>query len=205
MEGLMPTFDVNGGNSNNDGWGNWGGALIGGAIGGAVGGAWNGNRWNNGGNCCCNNNAGQYVMDTLTTMRTDINSIGRDNLMQTAGVQSAMCQGFGGVNATVERTAMGQQLTAAQGFAGLNTAILTGSMQGQLAAKDAQLTALTTNKDAEIRGMQNTFESSPRKKTAAARPTRTSNARVAPRVKSSSPKAAPPARPLTARGRKPAP
>ena len=158
MEGLMPTFDVNGGNCNNDGWGNWGGALIGGAIGGAVGGAWNGNRWNNGGNCCCNNNAGQYVMDTLTTMRTDINSIGRDNLMQTAGVQSAMCQGFGGVNATVERTAMGQQLTAAQGFAGLNTAILTGSMQGQLAAKDAQLTALSTNKDAEIRGMQNTFE-----------------------------------------------
>ena len=31
-------------------------------------------------------------------------------------------------------------------------------MQGQLAAKDAQLTALATNKDAEIRGMQNTFE-----------------------------------------------
>ena len=33
MEGLQPTFDVNG-NNNGDGWGNWGGALIGGAIGG---------------------------------------------------------------------------------------------------------------------------------------------------------------------------
>ena len=142
MEGLTPTYDVNG---NGDGWGNWGGALIGGAIGAWAGSAWNGNRWNNGGNCC--NNGDQYVMDTLTTMRTDINSIGRDNLMQTAGVQSAMCQGFGGVNAAVERTALGQQITSAQGFAGLNTAILTGSMQGQLAAKDT-----------EIQGMRNAYE-----------------------------------------------
>lgn len=96
MSGLIPTFDVNGGNNCNGGWGNWGGALIGGAIGGAVGAGWNGNR-----NGCCNtgccNNGDQYVMDTLTTMRTDINSIGRDNLMQTAAVQSAICQGFGGV------------------------------------------------------------------------------------------------------------
>lgn len=55
MEGLMPTFDVNGGNNcNGDGWGNWGGALIGGAIGGAVGsGWWGGNRNNNGGGNCC--------------------------------------------------------------------------------------------------------------------------------------------------------
>lgn len=102
MSGLIPTFDVNGGNNCNGGWGNWGGALIGGAIGGAVGAGWNGNR-----NGCCNtgccNNGDQYVMDTLTTMRTDINSIGRDNLMQTAAVQSAICQGFGGVNSSVER------------------------------------------------------------------------------------------------------
>lgn len=77
-------------------------------------------------------------MDSLSGARSDINSIGRDNLMQTAGVQNALCQGFGGVNATVERTALGQQITATQGFSGLNTAILTSSMQGQLAAKDAQ-------------------------------------------------------------------
>lgn len=37
MEGLQPTFDISG---NNNGMGNWGGALIGGAIGGAVGSAW---------------------------------------------------------------------------------------------------------------------------------------------------------------------
>lgn len=49
MSGLIPTFDVNGGNNCNGGWGNWGGALIGGAIGGAVGAGWNGNR-----NGCCN-------------------------------------------------------------------------------------------------------------------------------------------------------
>ena len=159
MEGLMPTFDVNGGNNcNGDGWGNWGGALIGGAIGAWAGSAWGGNRWNNGGGCCGNGCGDQYIMDTLTTMRTDINSIGRDNLMQTAGVQSAMCQGFGGVNATVERTALGQQLTSAQGFSGLNTAILTGSMQGQLAAKDSAITALNASHANEIQGMRNTYE-----------------------------------------------
>lgn len=36
MEGLQPTIDIGG---NNNGMGNWGGALIGGAIGGAVGSA----------------------------------------------------------------------------------------------------------------------------------------------------------------------
>lgn len=35
MEGLQPTFDISG----NNGCGNWGGTLIGGAIGGAVGSA----------------------------------------------------------------------------------------------------------------------------------------------------------------------
>lgn len=41
MEGLQPTIDIGG---NNNGMGNWGGALIGGAIGGAVGSAW-GSWW----------------------------------------------------------------------------------------------------------------------------------------------------------------
>lgn len=46
MEGLQPTIDIGG---NNNGMGNWGGALIGGAIGGAVGSAWGrGGNWNNG-------------------------------------------------------------------------------------------------------------------------------------------------------------
>lgn len=50
MEGLQPTFDING--CNNNGWGNGWGALVGGAVGGAVGAGWNrNNNWNNG---CCN-------------------------------------------------------------------------------------------------------------------------------------------------------
>lgn len=42
MEGLQPTIDIGG---NNNGMGNWGGALIGGAIGGAVGSAWGRGGW----------------------------------------------------------------------------------------------------------------------------------------------------------------
>lgn len=81
MEGLQPTIDIGG----NNGMGNWGGALIGGAIGGAVGSVWGrGGNWNNGNCCgggCCGNNGNQYVMESLTTMRSDVDSIGRDQLM----------------------------------------------------------------------------------------------------------------------------
>ena len=87
MEGLQPTIDIGG---NNNGMGNWGGALIGGAIGGAVGSAWGrGGNWNNGNCCgggCCGNNGNQYVMESLTTMRSDVDSIGRDQLMQVANL-----------------------------------------------------------------------------------------------------------------------
>ena len=38
MDGLQPTIDIGG--NNNGGWGNWGGALIGGAIGAAFGSGW---------------------------------------------------------------------------------------------------------------------------------------------------------------------
>lgn len=153
MSGLIPTFDVNGGNNCNGGWGNWGGALVGGAIGGAVGAGWNGNR-----NGCCNtgccNNGDQYVMDTLTTMRTDINSIGRDNLMQTAAVQSAMCQGFGGVNASVERVGANN----AQAASRIEAAVLTMGLQGQLQAKDNTIFGLNAAHSAEVQGMRNTFD-----------------------------------------------
>lgn len=140
MEGLMPTIDLNG--NNNGGWGNWGGALIGGAIGGAFGAGWGNN--NRGGNCCGNSCCGdQYIMDNLTTMRTDINSIGRDQLMQAAANASTACQGFAGVNATVERigaaSALGQSRTEA--------AILTTGYQGQLAAKDNTFEIVSSQKD----------------------------------------------------------
>lgn len=45
MDGLQPTIDIGG--NNNGGWGNWGGALIGGAIGAAFGSGWNNNNGRN--------------------------------------------------------------------------------------------------------------------------------------------------------------
>lgn len=68
----------------------------------------------------------------VTAMRTDINSIGRDQLMQAAANASTACQGFAGVNAAIREVgaanALGQSRTEA--------AILTIGYQGQLAAKD---------------------------------------------------------------------
>lgn len=90
MDGLTPVVDIGG--NGNGGWGDWGGALIGGAIGGAVGSAWGDRRGNN----CCNNGGNTaafgetFIMDSLSGARSDINSIGRDNLMQTAILTSSM-------------------------------------------------------------------------------------------------------------------
>lgn len=82
-------------------------------------------------------------MDTLTTMRTDINSIGRDQLMQAAQNAATACQGFSGVNATVQGVAadlaLGQSRTEA--------AILTTGYQGQLAAKDNTFAIVSSQKD----------------------------------------------------------
>lgn len=153
MEGLQPTFDINGGNN----CGNWGGTAIAAAVGGAIGAAWNGNRWNNNGNgnCGCGCGCGtQYVMDNLTTMRTDINSIGRDNLMQTAALQSAMCQGYGGVNATVER--VGAQL--GQNQSRTEAAVYAASLQGQIQGKDNLIFGLQQSHSAEVQGMRNSFD-----------------------------------------------
>lgn len=154
MEGLQPTFDINGGNN----CGNWGGTAIAAAVGGAIGAAWNGNRWNNG-NGNCGNGCGcgcgtQYVMDNLTTMRTDINSIGRDNLMQTAALQSSMCQGYGGVNATVER--VGAQL--GQNQSRTEAAVYAASLQGQIQGKDNLIFGLQQSHSAEVQGMRNSFD-----------------------------------------------
>lgn len=131
-------YDVNG-NNNNNGWGNGWGGLIGGAIGGAFGSGWGNNNRNNNGNCC----GDQFIMDSITSMRSDLNSIGRDQLMQSAAGQSAMCQGFGGVNATVERVGAAQAL----GQARTEAAVLTVGYQGQLAAKDNTFAIVSSQKD----------------------------------------------------------
>ena len=154
MDGLQPTFDING---NNNGWGNGWGALVGGAVGGAVGAGWNrNNNWNNGGCCnpCCNNGANQFLMDTLTTMRTDVDSIGRDQLMQVANLGSQLCEGFGRSISSMQNIAA--QL--AQGQSRTEAAVLTTSLNNQISQKDnviAQLGAAHAN---EVQGLRNTFD-----------------------------------------------
>lgn len=155
MDGLQPTFDING--CNNNGWGNGWGALVGGAVGGAVGAGWNrNNNWNNGNCCnpCCNNGSNQFLMDTLTTMRTDVDSIGRDQLMQVANLGSQLCEGFGRSISSMQNIAA--QL--AQGQSRTEAAVLTTSLNNQISQKDnviAQLGAAHAN---EVQGLRNTFD-----------------------------------------------
>lgn len=153
MEGLQPTFDING---NNNGWGNGWGALVGGAVGGAVGAGWNRNNWNNGNCCnpCCNNGANQFLMDTLTTMRTDVDSIGRDQLMQVANLGSQLCEGFGRSISSVQNIAA--QL--AQGQSRTEAAVLTTGLQNQISQKDNVIAQLGATHANEVQGLRNTFD-----------------------------------------------
>ena len=152
MEGLMPTFDVNGGN-NNDGWGNWGGALIGGAIGGAVGSAWNGNRWNYGGPARAAFGE-TFLMDSLSSLRSDVGSISRDQLVQTQQLGQGICQGFGGI--ATEIANLGAQLS--KGQCRTEAAVLTTGLNGQIQQKDNTIATLNASHAAEVQNMRNTFE-----------------------------------------------
>lgn len=80
MEGLPVSYSLNSGDNGNNWWGDFIGAAIGGAAGAAWGRGNNNGCCGNGGGGCCNNND-QFIMDTLTTMRTDVNGIGRDQLI----------------------------------------------------------------------------------------------------------------------------
>ena len=151
MEGLVPTFDMN---QNNE-WGNGWSALIGGAIGGALGTNWNRNNCNTG-NCCnpCNNGTNQYLMDSLTTMRTDVDSIARDQLMQTANLGSQLCEGFG-------RTIAANQNTSAQilqNQSRTEAAILASGLQTQISQKDNAINQLNATHANEVQGLRNTFD-----------------------------------------------
>lgn len=150
--GVQPVMDIGGNGDCNGGWGNggWGG-LIGGAVGGAVGSAWGNNRYGNNG--CCNN-GGQYIMDTLTTMRSDVNSIGRDQLIQTTQLGQGICQGFGGINAGIERLGA----TLGQGQCRTEAAVLTTGLNGQIQQKDNTIFQLNANHASEIQSMRNAYE-----------------------------------------------
>lgn len=80
MEGLPVSYSLNSGDNGNNWWGDFIGAAIGGAAGAAWGRGNNNGCCGNGGGGCCNNND-QFIMDTLTTMRTDVNGIGRGQLI----------------------------------------------------------------------------------------------------------------------------
>lgn len=79
----------------------------------------------------------------VTAMRTDINSIGRGQLMQAAANASTACQGFAGASSAIREAgaanALGQSRTEA--------AILTTGHQGQLAAKDNTFEIVSSQKD----------------------------------------------------------
>lgn len=138
MEGLMPTFDVNG--NNNVGWGGAAaGALVGGLVGSWFGNGWGGNGRGNG-NCCCGND---MIMDSLSGLRTDVGSISRDQLLQSANNLAQQCSGFGTVNAAVERVGAAQALAQCR----TEAAVLTTGYQGQLQAKDNTFAIVSSQKD----------------------------------------------------------
>lgn len=88
MEGLPVSYSLNSGDNGNNWWGDFIGAAIGGAAGAAWGRGNNNGCCGNGGGGCCNNND-QFIMDTLTTMRTDVNGIGRDQLLRESAAKDA--------------------------------------------------------------------------------------------------------------------
>lgn len=154
MAGLP--FSIPIGNTGCDGgWGNAGGALIGGAVGGAIGSAWNGGRWNVGnggfyGGFGGNLHDSIFLADTLTTLRSDVHNTGRDGHMRASNLQAELCQGFSGVNAGVERVGA----TLAQNQARTEAAVLTTGLQGQIQQKDNTIATLAAQHSSEISALQ---------------------------------------------------
>lgn len=146
MEGLPVSYSLNSGDNGNNWWGDFIGAAIGGAAGAAWGRGNNNGCCGNGGGGCCNNND-QFIMDTLTTMRTDVNGIGRDQLIQTQQIGQGICQGFGGI--ATEIANLGSQLS--RGQCRTEAAVLTTGLNGQIQQKDC---CCTTNANIERQGCQ---------------------------------------------------
>lgn len=153
MEGLPVSYSLNSGDNGNNWWGDFIGAAIGGAAGAAWGRGNNNGCCGNGGGGCCNNND-QFVMDTLTTMRTDVNGIGRDQLIQTQQIGQGICQGFGGI--ATEIANLGSQLS--QGQCRTEAAVLTTGLNGQIQQKDNTIAQLNAAHAVEMQGMRNTFD-----------------------------------------------
>lgn len=153
MEGLPVSYSLNSGDNGNNWWGGFIVAVIGGAAGAAWGRGNNNGCCGNGGGGCCNNND-QFIMDTLTTMRTDVNGIGRDQLIQTQQIGQGICQGFGGI--ATEIANLGSQLS--QGQCRTEAAVLTTGLNGQIQQKDNTIAQLNAAHAVEMQGMRNTFD-----------------------------------------------
>lgn len=122
----------------NGGTGFAGSAGLGAALGGFVGSAFGSDGGLFGGR---NNNvagagivADTAILDSLSNISNSINNANIANLQGNSGIQSALCQGFGGVNNTINQGNAGIQAATSQGFSGLNTSILTSAQQSQLTA-----------------------------------------------------------------------
>lgn len=128
MEGF--TYDLN-----NNGNGGLGGALIGGVLG-----SWLGNNFGNNRNNGYDNSG---IIDSINTMRTDINSIGRDSMLQN-----------GQTSAAIER--LGSDISRNQSRT--EAAVYTTGLQGQISAKDNTIASLNATHNNEVQALRNTFD-----------------------------------------------
>ena len=178
MDGLVPTFSVNGdGNGyNGGGWGDAVGAFAGALIGSWWGNGWGGGFGNGGGNggCCGSAPSAPSVviaggaggcgstaeLDALTGLQASVNSLGLQSLQGQNTTNMAMCQGFSGVVAADNANTASLMNATTQGFAGLNTAIMTGDQGIQQSLcqgfNGLNTAVLVSSKDAALQNCQST-------------------------------------------------
>lgn len=146
MEGLVPTYSINGDGNGAGGWGDaigaFGGALIGSWFGNGFTGGWGGGFGSRGGADSGNaSSTGPAVvvmgndsksssaeMDALTAIQSGINGLGLAVVQGQGNASLAAAQGFANVVAAGAANTAGIQNAVTQGFAGLNTSIAAGDM-----------------------------------------------------------------------------
>lgn len=177
MDGLVPTFSVNDGGNNANGWGDAIGAFAGALFGSWWGNGWGGGFGNNGGNGgCCNSGGGApsviiagnpgggtastAELDALSGIQTSINGVGLQVLQGQNAANLAACQGFGGLAAETAAQTASVNNTLTQGFAGLNSTIVSGdqALQNSLCQgfNGVNTAILSSSKDNALLSCQST-------------------------------------------------
>lgn len=178
MDGLVPTYSINGDGNANGGWGDAVGAFAGALFGSWWGNGWGGGFVNNGGNnggCCGSAPSAPSVviaggaggccgstaeLDALTGLQASVNSLGLQSLQGQNTTNMAMCQGFSGVVAADNANTASLMNATTQGFAGLNTAIMTGDQGIQQSLcqgfNGLNTAVLVSSKDAALQSCQST-------------------------------------------------